>query len=92
MSLPTVVMYGRDRCGYCRRARELLGRKGVAYTEIDVELVEGARAQMQRLSGRSTVPQIFVGDRALGGFDDINALDAAGELDRILAGTDATEL
>jgi GrxC family glutaredoxin len=84
-----VVMYGRDRCGYCRRARELLTRKGVDWIEIDVELIEGAREEMQRLSGRNTVPQILVGDRALGGFDDINALDAAGELDAILA-NDAT--
>lgn len=87
MSEP-VVMYGRDRCGYCRRARELLTRKGVAFTEYDVEKVEGAREEMQRRSGRSTVPQIFVGDRHLGGSDDLHALDAAGELDSLLAGAD----
>ena len=83
-------MYGRAGCGYCQRARELLARKNVLYTEIDVEHVEGARDEMQQRSGRNTVPQIFVGSRHLGGFDDINALDAAGELDRILAGEDAT--
>jgi glutaredoxin 3 len=88
MSSPAVVMYGRGGCGYCRRARELLTRKGVAYTEIDVEKIEGARAEMQQRSGRNTVPQIFVGARHLGGFDDIDALDAVGELDGILAGTD----
>jgi glutaredoxin 3 len=92
MSAPAVVMYWRAGCGYCRRARELLERKGVAYTAIDVENVEGAREEMQRLSGRYTVPQIFAGKRHLGGYDDINALDAAGELDRILAGADVTEL
>jgi glutaredoxin 3 len=92
MSVPAVVMYWRAGCGYCRRARELLERKGVAYTAIDVENVDGAREEMQRLSGRNTVPQIFVGERHLGGYDDINALDAAGELDRILAGADVTEL
>jgi glutaredoxin 3 len=87
MSAPPVVVYGRSSCGYCRRARELLARKGVAYTEIDVENVSGARAQMQQRSGRNTVPQIFVGDRHLGGYDDIEALDIRGELDSILAGT-----
>ena len=81
---PQVVMYGRDGCGYCRRARELFARKGIAYTEIDVEKVSGARTQMQQRSGRDTVPQIFVGARHLGGYDDINALDSAGELDDIL--------
>jgi glutaredoxin 3 len=89
MSGPPVVVYARSGCGYCRRARALLERKGVAYTEIDVEHVEGARAEMQKRSGRNTVPQIFVGERHLGGFDDIAALDAGGELDRILAGADA---
>ena len=83
-------MYGRGGCGYCRRARELLTRKGVAYTEIDVEKVDGAREQMQQRSGRNTVPQIFVGNRHLGGYDDIETLDARGELDRILTETVAT--
>jgi glutaredoxin 3 len=89
MSTPPVVMYARSGCGYCRMARELLARKGVAYTEIDVESTSGARAEMQRRSGRNTVPQIFVGDRHLGGFDDIDALEMRGELDRMLAGTDS---
>jgi glutaredoxin 3 len=89
MSGPPVVVYGRSGCGYCRRARALLERKGVAYTEIDVEHVAGARAEMERRSGRDTVPQIFVGDRHLGGYDDIDALDARGELDPILAGAGA---
>jgi glutaredoxin 3 len=86
MSGPAVVVYARAGCGYCRRAFALLERKGVACTEINVEHVAGARAEMQRRSGRNTVPQVFVGDRHLGGFDDIDALDASGELDRILAG------
>ncbi|MEO6078896.1 MAG: glutaredoxin 3 [Steroidobacteraceae bacterium] len=82
---PPVLMYARSGCGYCSRARQLLGGKGVAYTEIDVETVGGARQEMQRRSGRNTVPQIFVGDRHLGGFDDLKRLDASGELDPILA-------
>ena len=88
MSAPPVVMYLRSGCGYCRRARELLKRKGVAYTEIDIESVSGARQEMQQRSGRNTVPQIFVGERHLGGYDDIEALDVRGELDPILAGMD----
>jgi glutaredoxin 3 len=90
MSSP-VVVYARAGCGYCRRAFALLDRKGVAYTEINVEHVAGARAEMQQRSGRNTVPQVFVGNRHLGGFDDIDALDVSGELDRILAGADAAQ-
>ena len=78
-------MYARSGCGYCTRARQLLASKGISYTEIDTEAVAGARAEMQQRSGRNTVPQIFVGDLHLGGFDDFNALDGKGELDRILA-------
>jgi glutaredoxin 3 len=89
MSAPPVLVYSRSGCGYCRRARALLEQKGVPFTEIDVGTVAGAYAQMRERSGRSTVPQIFAGDRHLGGFDDIDALDARGELDAILAGTDA---
>jgi glutaredoxin 3 len=84
MNNPPVVVYGRDGCSYCRRARELLARKAVHYTWIDVQHAPGARTEMQERSGRDTVPQIFVGDRHLGGYDDTAALEAAGELDRIL--------
>jgi glutaredoxin 3 len=84
---PLVLMYARQGCGYCTRARQLLARKGIAYTEVDIETVAGARAEMQQRSGRSTVPQVFVGDRHLGGYDDISALDDAGELDPVLAAT-----
>jgi glutaredoxin 3 len=84
-------MYARSGCGYCSRARALLTRKGVAYTEIDIERVNGARAEMQQRSGRNTVPQIFVGDHHLGGSDDIEELEARGELDRILAGVNAAD-
>lgn len=85
MSAP-VVMYTTSWCSYCSRARALFDRKGVAYVDIDVDSVEGARAEMQQRSGRTSVPQIFVGDRHLGGFDDTYALDERGELDPLLAG------
>lgn len=81
-----VVMYATGWCPYCHRARQLLAAKGVAFTEIDVENVQGARDEMRARSGRNTVPQIFVGERHLGGYDDTRALDQKGELDRLLAG------
>jgi glutaredoxin 3 len=80
-----VVMYTTTWCPYCARARSLFDAKGVSYTDIDVEAVEGARAEMQQRSGRTSVPQIFVGNRHLGGYDDTSALDRRGELDPLLA-------
>lgn len=80
-----VVMYTTSWCPYCARARQLFESKGVPWTEIDIEATAGARAEMQQRSGRTSVPQIFVGERHLGGFDDAQALDEHGELDRLLA-------
>ncbi len=80
-----IVMYTTSWCPYCQRARALFDAKGVAYTDIDVESVDGARAEMQQRSGRTSVPQIFVGGRHLGGYDDTSALDRRGELDPLLA-------
>ena len=79
-----VVMYATSWCPYCARARRLFESKGVAFTEIDIDTVEGARAEMQKLSGRTSVPQIFVGAKHLGGYDDTRALDDRGELDALL--------
>lgn len=86
---PRVVMYATDWCPYCARARRLLEEKGVAFEEIDVEARPGARAEMiERSGGRSTIPQIFIGDTHVGGSDDLHALAASGGLDRLLAGRD----
>jgi thioredoxin reductase (NADPH) len=71
-------------CSYCDRAKRLLAAKGQEWTEIDVEASEGALDEMVERSGRRTVPQIFIGDRYVGGFDELAALDAAGELDPLL--------
>ena len=79
-----VVLYTTSWCPYCTRARALFTAKGVAFTDIDIEATPGARQQMQARSGRTSVPQIFVGDRHLGGFDDTKALDDQGLLDPIL--------
>jgi glutaredoxin 3 len=77
-------MYAADGCTYCARARSLLGSKGVAVEEIDVEAEPGAHAEMLARCGRSTVPQIFIGDEHIGGCDELDTLDAAGRLDPML--------
>jgi glutaredoxin 3 len=84
MSTPAVVMYTTSWCPYCERARQLLRRKQVAFTEIDVESAPEKRAEMQQKSGRRTVPQIFIGETSVGGSDDLHALEAAGKLDALL--------
>lgn len=84
-AVPDVVMYSTGWCPYCDRARALLQRKGVAFREVKVDEDAAERETMLRRSGgRRTVPQIFVGDRHVGGFDDLYALDKAGELDTLL--------
>jgi glutaredoxin 3 len=80
-----VIVYSQPFCGYCSAAKRLLDRKGVEYTEIDVMLDPGKRAEMIERSGRQTVPQIFFGERHIGGFDELNALDRSGGLDQLLA-------
>jgi glutaredoxin 3 len=86
MSSPAITVYTTGWCPYCSRAKALLERKGAAYVEIDIETTTDARADMMARSGRRTVPQIFIGDRHIGGCDDLHALDAAGGLDPLLAG------
>jgi len=84
MGAPAVVMYITSWCPYCQRVRRLLGSKNVSIDEIDIEAAPEKRAEMQNRSGRSTVPQIFIGDRHVGGSDDLQALEDAGELDGLL--------
>jgi glutaredoxin 3 len=80
-----VVMYSTTFCPYCERARALLTRKGVPFREIKVDEDPSQREVMlQRSGGRRTVPQIFIGDRHVGGYDDLYALDRAGGLDPLL--------
>ncbi|WP_149141758.1 glutaredoxin 3 [Gemmobacter caeruleus] len=81
-----VEIYTTPTCPYCAAAKRLLGKKGAAYTEIDVSRDPALRAAMtDRAGGRRTVPQIFIGGRHVGGSDDIHALDAEGRLDPLLA-------
>jgi glutaredoxin 3 len=80
-----VVMYSTGFCGYCMRARGLFERKGVAFREIKVDEIPGAREEMlAKSSGQRTVPQIFIGERHVGGFDELYALEKTGELDKLL--------
>lgn len=81
-----IVIYTKSWCPYCHSAKELLRRKGWTFTEIDVTTdAEGQQEMSRRASGRSTVPQIFIGDTHVGGCDDLYALDRAGELDALAA-------
>jgi glutaredoxin 3 len=83
--MSTVTMYLTQWCPYCQRARALLAAKGATVVEIDIEAQPSRRSEMMDRSGRRTVPQIFIGDRHVGGCDDLHALEAAGGLDPLLA-------
>ncbi|MBL8574458.1 MAG: glutaredoxin 3 [Hyphomicrobiaceae bacterium] len=83
--MPHVLIYTRQGCGYCTRAKALLTRKGVAFEEKDATDEPNLRREMMTRSGRNTFPQIFIGDTHVGGCDDLHALDAAGKLDPMLA-------
>lgn len=82
--MPAVVIYSSDYCPYCMRAKQLLSRKGVAFSEIKVDGEPQLRAEMSRKAGRTSVPQIWIGDTHVGGCDDLYALERAGELDVLL--------
>ena len=84
--MPKVVIYTASLCPYCHMAKELLQTKGVDYDEIDVTGAAALRAEMRvKSGGRSTVPQIWIGERHVGGCDDLYALDRTGALDPLLA-------
>jgi glutaredoxin 3 len=81
-----VMMYATEYCPYCVQAERLLTRKGVTHIEkVRIDLEPVRRAEMMQKTGRRTVPQIYIGDRHVGGFDDLVALDRAGGLDPLLA-------
>jgi len=84
--MPRVEIYTTASCPYCIMARALLRKKGVSFDEIDVAGDEEKRAWLGKITGRHTVPQIFIAGRPVGGFDDLAALEAKGELDELLAG------
>jgi glutaredoxin 3 len=80
----TVTMYSTRFCPYCVRARTLLDHKGVDYSDIDVGSAPQLRREMMERSGRHTVPQIWIGERHVGGFDDLAMLERQGSLDELL--------
>lgn len=82
-----ILMYSTRVCPYCIRAEQLLAKKGIAADQIEKIRVDDhpeQRAEMMRITGRRSVPQIFIGERHVGGFDDLAELDAAGELEPLL--------
>jgi len=85
--MPAIVMYTKSWCPYCDRAKALLREKGQSWTEIDIEEQDARRVEMIERSGQSTVPQIWIGDRHVGGFDDLAELERRGELDALLGRT-----
>jgi glutaredoxin 3 len=81
-----IEIYSKFGCPYCSRAKALLRAKGVSFEEIDITMGGPRRAEMiQRAGGRTTVPQVFIDGRHVGGSDDLAALDHAGELDPLLS-------
>ena len=86
MSMARVLMYSTGVCPFCQMAERLLRAKGVAEIEkVRVDLDPARRDEMTQRTGRRTVPQIYVGDRHVGGYDDLAALDRAGGLEPLLA-------
>jgi glutaredoxin 3 len=86
MPAPKIVVYTKKNCPYCVRAKHLIQKKGFPFEEIDVEADDQLRTWLREKTGQMTVPQIFAGDRSLGGYSDLAALDADGKLDPILRG------
>ena len=87
--MPEIAIYTTRFCPYCRAAKQLLTRKGVEFTEIDVSGDPKGRSEMvARANGRMTVPQIFFGSTHVGGYDELSALERAGKLDPLLGRDD----
>ena len=84
--MANVIVYSSPNCGYCVRAKALLQEKGIDFNEFDIAKDEEARNTMLKKSGgRTSVPQIFINDEHVGGFDDLYALNTAGKLDAMLS-------
>ncbi len=84
--MPQIIIYSKDYCPYCVKAKNLLKQKGQSFAEIDITHDEAQmQAMLAKSNGKKTVPQIFIGDTHVGGFDDMHALDKAGKLDALLS-------
>ena len=86
-----VEIYTTPSCPFCVRAKRLLEARGIDYDEIDVADDPALRADLVRRTGRRTVPQIFIGDKHVGGFEELAALDHKGELDPLLANVEGDD-
>ena len=84
--MPKVQIYTTQWCPYCHAAKALLSEKGVSFEEVDAADPEVRSAMVQRAHGRRTVPQIFIGDTHVGGYDDMAALERRGRFDPLLEG------
>ncbi len=82
--MPKIIIYSTATCSYCTWAKQFLDTKHLAYEEIRVDLDAEKRVEMEQLSGRRTVPQIFINDKPIGGYDDLMQLSKSGELDILL--------
>ena len=82
--MPEILIYTTKICPYCVMAKRLLDKKGASYTEINVDAQAGLREEMMRKTKRRTVPQIYIGDFHVGGFDDLYALEQQKKLDALL--------
>ena len=82
--MPDVTVYTGSFCGSCLQVTSLLTRRGIAYSEVSVEDDPGLREKLLERSGRRTLPQVFVGERYIGGADELRALDASGELAKLI--------
>ncbi|MEE8113322.1 MAG: glutaredoxin 3 [Nitrososphaerales archaeon] len=82
--MPKIIVYTKEICPFCKYAKALLRSKGVDFEEIDIGIDEALQEKIWQLSGRKTVPQIFVDGRPVGGFEELRELDASGELEKIL--------
>ena len=81
---PRIVIYGNETCAHCAAARMLLTKKRLSFDDIKMSDDDKLSEEMLRLSGSRSVPQIFINDQLIGGFDELNALDKGGDLDRLL--------
>lgn len=84
MNHKPILMYSRSGCPYCLAARGLLSARQAAWTEVSLDAEPHRRDEMIARTGRRTVPQVFIGDLHVGGYDDLHALDQSGQLDRLL--------
>ncbi len=86
MSTPEITIYTGHRCAYCNAAKRMLDSKNVSYTEINIHEDASKAEEMVERTKRQTVPQIFIGDYHVGGFDDMAELNSEGKLDKLLSG------